>query len=116
MLSFFIRLFITALAVVLPAHYIPGLEIKNTSDAVMFGFILGLINAFIRPFITLLTIPINILTLGLFSLVINAITYWLASELTYGVVILNAWGAILGGGIVWIVGFFANLVCKNKFI
>ena len=105
---------ITTIAVVLSAHYIPGLMIKDLSDAIFFGLVLGLINAFIRPIITFLTIPINVVMLGLFSLVINAFTYWLASKIAYGVEIKDIWGALLGGGVVWLVSVVTNLFIKEN--
>ena len=94
MFAFIFRLIITMITVVFSAKYIPGLEIKDAVDAAVFGFILGLINAFIRPIITFLTLHINVLTLGLFSLVINAFTFWLASEVSYGVHIQSLSGAL----------------------
>lgn len=114
MIFFFLRLFITTLAVVLSTHYIPGLFIKDLTDAIFFGLILGLINAFIRPVISFLTIPINILTLGLFSLIVNAFTYWLASRVAYGVEITDLWGAIYGGGVIWVVSIITNLFIKDR--
>jgi len=113
MLSFYLRLFITTLTVVLSSHYVPGLKVNDLNDLVFFGLILGVINAFIRPVITLLTLPLNILTLGLFSLVINAFTYWLASEIAFGVIISEWKGAVYGGAIVWVVSFFSNLFIKD---
>ena len=109
MISLFLaRLFITTVVVVLTAHLIPGLIIKNLHDAIFFGLILGLINAFIRPIITFLTLPVNLLTLGLFSLVINGFTFWLASKISYGVYITSFWGAFWGGAIIWITGIVTN--------
>jgi len=104
----------TTLAVVLPAHYIPGLKVDDLSDAVFFGLVLGLINAFIRPIVSLLTIPINVLTLGFFSLVVNALTYWVASEILYGIHVLSIWGALIGGGIVWVTSILTNLLLKDR--
>lgn len=114
MIFFFIRLLITTLAVVLPAYYIPGLEVKDLSDAVFFGILLGLINAFIRPVVSILTVPIHVLTLGLFALIINAATYWLASRVSCGVYVNSIWGAIWGGGIVWITSMVTNLFLRDR--
>lgn len=108
-LLFFIRLIITTIVVVVSSYYIPEIRIKDLSDAILFGLILGLINAFIRPVITFLTMPINFLTLGLFSLVINGFTYWLASEISYGVHITSFWGVFWGGLVVWITSTIVNL-------
>ena len=108
MLLLICRIIITTIVVVAIAHIIPGLEVKDTLDAIFFGLILGVINAVIRPVLSLLTLPITILTLGLFALVINGFTFWLASEISYGVHVTTFWGAFWGGLIVWVTGIFTN--------
>ena len=105
---FIARLIITTLVVYLCAHIIPGLGVKEPVDLFYFGLILGVINSIVRPVLVFLTLPINILTLGLFTLVINAFTFWLASEISYGIHITSIWGAIIGGGLVWISGLLTN--------
>lgn len=109
MIAFYLRLFITTLTVVISAKYVPGLSIDNLNDTILFGIIVGLVNAILVPILTLLTIPLNILTLGLFSLLINAFTYWLASEISLGVSIYEWKGAIIGGGIVWVASLLSSL-------
>lgn len=108
MVLFLLRLLITTVVIIACAHIIPGLEVKNLTDTIFFGLILGVINAIIRPILTLLTLPITIFTLGLFALFINAFTFWLASEISYGVHINTFWGAFWGGLIVWITGIITN--------
>jgi len=103
-----LRIVITTVVVIIIAHLIPGLEVKDLSDAIFFGLILGVVNAIIRPILTLLTLPISILTLGLFTLVINGFTFWLASEISYGVHITSFWGAFWGGLIMWLTGLVTN--------
>ena len=114
MIFFAFRLLVTMIAVLLAAVYVPGLEVKDTQDALFFGFILGIINAILRPVLTFLTLPITILTLGLFSLLINAFTFWLASEISYGVRVLDFWGAFWGGMIVWASGLLSNRLIWEK--
>ena len=114
MIPFLIRLFVTAVVVVLIAHVLPGLEVKNTWDTICFGLILGVLNAIVRPILIFLVLPITILTMGLFLLVINAFLFWLASEIAYGVHIYSFWGALLGGLIVWITGIITNRLIWNK--
>ena len=114
MIAFYIRLFITTLTVVLSAKYIPGLSIHNLNDAIIFGLVLGLVNAFLGPLLTLLTIPLNVLTLGFFSLFINAFTYWLASEISFGVHISSWKGALFGGALVWLISLLSNLFIKKS--
>lgn len=109
------RLGITTAVILICAHIIPGLEVLKYVDLIFFGLILGLINAIIRPILVFLTLPINIMTLGLFSLIINAFTFWLASEITYGIQITNIWGAIVGGGIIWLTGLITNQFIWEKY-
>ncbi|NGX51155.1 MAG: hypothetical protein K1060chlam2_01013 [Chlamydiae bacterium] len=108
MILFAARLIITTIVVLIISHTLPGLEVKNTVDAIFFGLILGLINSSVRPVLTLLTLPITIFTLGLFLIVINGFTFWLASEISYGVHISTFWGAFWGGAIVCVTGIFTN--------
>ena len=115
MLLFIIRVLITTVVVVLSAHLIPGLHIKDLTDAIFFGLILGVLNATVRPVLTILTVPVTVITLGLFTLIINAFTYWLASEISYGVHIATFWGAFWGGCAVWLTGIFTNrLIWKRN--
>jgi len=114
MLLFIVRIILTTVVVVATAHLLPGLEVKNTLDALFFGLILGVINAVVRPILTLLTLPITIFTLGLFLLVINAFTFWLASEISYGVHIHSFLGAFWGGLIVWVTGILTNRLIWNR--
>lgn len=108
MILFFVRIVITTIVVIAVSHILPGLEVKDTTDAIFFGLILGVINSVVRPILTLLMLPITILTLGLFCLVINVFTFWLASEISYGVHILTFWGAFWGGAIIWVTGVLTN--------
>ncbi len=114
MIFFFFRILFTAIAVVVSAYYIPEIRIKDFSDCVIFGLIVGLINATVRPILIFITLPINFFTLGLFSLVINIFTYWLAAEISYGVHILDFWGAFWGGLVIWIIGILTNRYLWKK--
>lgn len=97
---------LSALAITVSAYLLPGVEIKNFVTALAVAVILGLINSFIRPVLILLTLPINILTLGLFTLVINACLILLTSLLMPGFVVASFWWALLFG----IVLFFVNSI------
>ena len=112
---FFARLVITTVVIVACAHIIPGLQVKDLMDTIFFGLILGLVNSSIRPILVFLTLPISIITLGLFSLVINAFTFWLASEIAYGVYVASIWGAVIGGAIVWVTGLLTNRFIWEKY-
>ena len=108
------RFWITLVVVAFIWYVIPGFVIHNMYEAFFFAVILSAVNAFVRPLIVLLTLPITILTLGLFTLVINVFTFWLSTELAYGVHIENFSAAFWGGLIVWITGFFTNRYIWNS--
>lgn len=114
MILFIVRTILITIVILAIAHLLPGLEVKNTLDAVFFGLILGVINAVVRPILTLLTLPITIFTLGLFLLVINTFTFWLASEISYGIHIHSLLGAFLGGLAVWITGLLTNRLIWDR--
>lgn len=79
-----IRMFITALLVVILAHIMKGVYVTDFVTALIVAFVLSLLNIFIKPLIVIFTLPITILTLGLFLLFINAIIILLCSEIVGG--------------------------------
>ena len=102
------RFAITFLVVMTIWHVIPGFYIDNLRDVFFFSVILSAVNSIVRPILVLITLPITILTLGLFTLLINVFTFWLASEISLGVVVETFSAAFWGGLIMWITGFFTN--------
>ena len=109
MQRFVLRLVITALAVLLASSLFVGqIQIDDFTGALLFALVLGLLNAFLRPVILLLTLPLTILTLGLFTLVVNAIVFWVATLFPVGVHVSGFTGAFLGALVVSVVSFFAS--------
>lgn len=96
MVSALIRWVLYALVIVFISWIIPGIEVDNFISALIVCVILALINAFIKPLIQIITLPVNIITLGLFSFVINALLLMLAGMLTPGVEIESFLSALLG--------------------
>ncbi|MDF1546867.1 MAG: phage holin family protein [Bacteroidales bacterium] len=90
-----IKLIIGAFAVILGAYLIPGIEVSGFLNALIVAVILALINAIIRPILVFFTIPITIITFGLFLLVINAAMVKLAGILIPGFVVNGFWAALL---------------------
>jgi putative membrane protein len=112
---FALRLFATALAVLLAANFVSGISVDAQPPlvaALIFAIILGLLNAFLRPILLLLTLPLNLITLGLFTLVVNAIVFWLASRIDVGVHVDSFGAAFLGAAVVSVVSFVASRVLK----
>ncbi len=76
--------FISALAVLITAYLLPGVHVDSFVSALIVALVLGIINAFIKPILIILTLPIGILTLGLFTFVINALLILLTANLVPG--------------------------------
>ena len=79
MVEFLLQLFLSAGLLLIVANLVDGISIKGWGSAILGVLVLGFVNAFIRPFMVLLTLPITVLTFGLFLLVVNALMLWLAS-------------------------------------
>ncbi|OGY45622.1 MAG: hypothetical protein A3A24_01735 [Candidatus Buchananbacteria bacterium RIFCSPLOWO2_01_FULL_46_12] len=86
---------IIALVIMIGAYILPGVNVTDFWSAFVAAAILGLLNAFLKPLIIILTLPINILTLGLFTLVINTLILMLVSAIVPGVVIASFWSALI---------------------
>lgn len=108
-----IRWALSAAALLGVAYIIPGISVSGFYSALFAALILGLINALIKPFILLLTLPVNIFTLGLFTLVINAFLFWFASTVVKGFYVAGFWPAFWGALVMWIAGWFINSLFKN---
>jgi putative membrane protein len=111
---FVLRVVATVVAVMLLHELAPNLISVNSADPLVavlaFAVILGVLNAFLRPILLLLTLPLNLLTLGLFTLVVNAIVFWLASLIQGGVQVADFGAAFLGALLVSVVSFVASRV------
>ncbi|MBN3963304.1 MULTISPECIES: phage holin family protein [unclassified Nostoc] len=100
----------TAVALLITSRIVDGFIVNNFVVALVASVVIGLVNAFVRPILRLLTFPITLLTFGLFTFVINALTLWLASALTpgYGFEIKGFLPALLGSIVLAIVSSVIN--------
>ena len=96
MAEILVHILVTSVLLLLVAKIVSGIEIRDWGAAVITAIVLGIVNAVIKPVLVILTIPITILTLGLFLLVINALMLWMAGGLVSGVRIAGFWYALLG--------------------
>jgi putative membrane protein len=110
-----IRWALLAGALLLVAHLYPGVEVKSFASALLAAFVLGLLNTLLRPVLVLLTLPVTVLTLGLFLFVINAITFWTAAELLEGLTVHGFGAALLGSLIYSLCGMVIDAVVENLF-
>ena len=108
-----LRWIINALALLVVAEVITGFSVDTFYHALVAAFVLGLLNAVIRPLLILITLPVNILTLGLFTFVINAFLLWFMSTFIAGVDIIGFWSAIGVAIILWAVSVVTNHLLKT---
>jgi putative membrane protein len=118
MTGFLLRWSMNLLALITAASFINGIRIESIEMGVLAAGILGVINAVIRPVVLVLTLPINILTLGLFTLVINAAMLNLVSMVVPGLVIDDFGAAFFGACIISLVSWMLNVFVagNGKFV
>ena len=107
------RWLISTLTLMLVAYYVPGIMVASFYSALIAALILGLINAVIRPLVIVLTLPVNVLTLGLFTLVINSLMFWLAASMVKGFYVSSFMAAFWGALIMWLVSWITNSMLKK---
>jgi putative membrane protein len=108
MAGFLIRLLIVMLGLWLATLIVPGFEIRGLWTLLFSALLLGLVNAVVRPLVILVTLPVTVLTLGLFLLVINAGMIGLVAWLFEGFTISGFWAALFGSVIVGLTGWLAS--------
>lgn len=108
MRGFVVRLLVTAFSLWVADMLIPGMAITGVNSLLVSALLLGLVNAVIRPIILILTLPLTVLTLGLFILVVNGISLALVAWLVPGFQLANLLAATLGAIIVGLTGWFAS--------
>ncbi len=121
MTKFILRWAINAIALYLAVLLLPGIDLRSGLVSIIWlALIFGLINALFRPLINVLTCPLIILTLGLFTLVINTFLFWLTSVIgqSFGLGLIIAepvwWNAFLGGLVVTVVSVFLTMILKDE--
>lgn len=103
-----ITILLSTVAVFVTAHILPGVKIEGWGTALVVAIVLAIVNAFIRPLIFILTLPINILTLGLFTFVIIALMVMLVSAIVPGFHVNGFWWAMAFGLVLAIINGFLN--------
>ena len=91
-----LRLLITALSLFAISQLVPGISVSSFQTALLVAFLLAILNLFVRPVMLILTLPINILTLGLFTFVINGLMFWIVSFYVPGFRVSTFSAAIIG--------------------
>lgn len=111
-MNFILHWLVVAISLAVAAYLLPGVSVTSVTALVVAGLVLGLVNALVRPILTILTLPLTILTLGLFYLVVNGLAFGLAAALVPGFSVAGFGSAILGAFIVSIVSWFIGMMTR----
>jgi putative membrane protein len=109
MKGFFFRLLITALGLYAASEIVRGFHVEGLGGLIIAALLLGIVNAIVRPLLIILTLPLTLVTLGLFLLIVNGISLALVAWLMPSVTVAGLWSATLAAAIVSITGWFASM-------
>ena len=109
-----VRWLILTAAIMVASYLIQGIEVNGFFSAFFAAAILGVLNVFFRPILLILTLPINILTLGFFTFIINAVLLKMASGVISGFVVHGFWSAVFGGLIISVVSWLLNSFINDQ--
>jgi putative membrane protein len=113
-LGFFVRVVVNVLAIVLAGSVVPGIRLDGPLAAIAAGVLLGLVNAIVRPVLVILTLPITLVTLGLFLLVLNGLCLWLVASLVRGFHVDGFWAATLGALVISALSWIVTLLISDS--
>ncbi|MCG6877670.1 MAG: phage holin family protein [Deltaproteobacteria bacterium] len=109
-----VRWLVLTAAIMVASYLIRGIEVTGFFSALFAAAILGVLNVFFRPILLILTLPINILTLGFFTFIINAVLLKMASGVISGFVVHGFWSAVFGGFIISVVSWLLNSFINDQ--
>jgi putative membrane protein len=107
---FIVNWLINIAALFIVIHVVAGVGADNWQAIIAAAFVLGLFNAFLRPLVIALTLPINILSFGLFTLIINGLFFYLAAKFVKGFTVMNFWNALWASIVFSIISFILNII------
>ena len=110
-----LRWLLLAAALLLVAHLYPGVMVKSFGAAMIAAFVIGLFNTLLRPLLVLLTLPVTLLTLGLFLFVINALMFWFAAQVLDGFAVTGFAAALIGSLIYSVCGIVIDAAMESLF-
>lgn len=112
-MGFLVQWLVVAIALWVTAYIVPGVSFSSTTALAVAALVLGLVNALVRPIITILTLPLTVLTLGLFYLVVNGLAFAIAAAVTPGFNVAGFGSAIIGALLVSLVSWVVGSVFKG---
>ncbi len=110
-----VRWLLLAAALLLVAHLYSGVTVQSFGSALLAAFVIGLLNTLVRPILVLLTLPVTLLTLGLFLFVINALMFWAAANMLDGFAVAGFVAALVGSLIYTLAGMVIDVAMERLF-
>ena len=107
---FFIKWGMNSIALFAVVHLVAGVSVTRWESVLVGALVIGLLNAFLRPILILFTLPVNVLTLGLFTFILNGIIFYLAASLVKGFYVSGFWNAVVAAFVFSIISFFLSLL------
>lgn len=105
---------LNAIALLAVAYLYPGVQLQDWQSAAIAALVLGLVNTLVKPVLVILTLPVTIVTLGLFLLVLNALLFWAVASLVPGFHVSGFWAALLGAILYSIIGWLLSMLLPEK--
>ena len=105
---------LNAIAVLAVAYLYPGVQVEDWKAAAVAALVLGLVNTLVKPVLVILTLPVTIVTLGLFLLVLNALLFWGVASVVPGFHVSGFWAAVLGAILYSLIGWLLSMLIPEK--
>ncbi|OZI31995.1 hypothetical protein CAL29_29570 [Bordetella genomosp. 10] len=104
---------LNAVALLIVAYVLPGISVASFGSALIAALVLGLLNMLVKPVLVLLTLPITIVTLGLFLIVLNALLFWFAGSILKGFQVNGFWWAMIGAVLYSIISGLLSMLVSS---
>ena len=115
MIKLAVKWLLLASALLFVAYVYDGVVVRSFGSAMIAAFVIGLLNTIVRPVLVVLTLPVTVLTVGLFLFVINALMFWLAAELLQDFQVRSFWSALIGSVIYSVLGIVIESALESLF-
>jgi len=108
-----LRILVNAVALLAVAYLVPGIVVSGFVGALVAAIVLGVVNAVLKPILIILSLPLEIITLGLFTFVINALLFWFVGQLGLGLTVTGFWPALIGSIVLSIVSLILSALVRS---
>ena len=115
MVKLLVKWGLSAVALMFLAYLLPGIVVKSFGSAILAAAVIALLNSIVRPILIVLTLPVTVVTLGLFLLVINALMFWLAGSMLSGFEVSSFWWALAGAIVYSLLSMVVDMAMQQLF-